>query len=141
MYLALDWGLKKVGVATADPQGIVVTPRPTLLRPKSPQLWSLTADDKSNLLKLKASFESECIVLGNPLRAGKSRPQELQAYANFCRKLSEILGLPVETETEELSSWEAGQSADSPHSEDSLAAALILKSFLARRLVGTPPRP
>ncbi len=131
-YLALDWGLKKVGVATADPQGIVITPREVYFRPQSPQLWSLTAEDKSFIKKLLLDFEPKVIVVGNPLRA-ESTEKNLRAYSNFLKKLSDLTQLSIENEDESLSSWEASKVARPGEHDDSEAAAVILRSFLSRR--------
>ncbi len=132
-YLALDWGLKKVGVATADPNGIVITPRKVLRRSQSPQIWSLSAEDKVALTKLVQEYEVSVLVLGNPLSPQKSPESSIRAYKNFCDKLFTLLQIPVESEDETLSSWEAQKTGAGPETEDSVAAAIILKSFLSRR--------
>jgi putative transcription antitermination factor YqgF len=132
-YLALDWGLKKIGVATADPEGRVITPRAVIFRKNSPQIWSLGSEDKIFLKKLQAEYEVTVIVLGNPLRAGKAPEAALRAYKNFCDKLFTLLQIPVECEDETLSSWEAKKMSPDAKNEDSVAAAIILKSFLSRR--------
>jgi RNase H-fold protein (predicted Holliday junction resolvase) len=132
-FLCLDWGLKKVGVATADPDGRVVTPRAPYLRNSSPQLWSLTAQDKEFLVRLKQDFEVAEIVLGDPLDPQKSAEPVRRAYQNFCDKLFTLLQIPVHRENEYLTSWEARKTAPEGVSEDSRAAAILLESFLSRR--------
>ncbi len=123
--LALDWGLKKVGIAKADIKGIVITPRPVWIREPAGQVWSLTSEDKKFLLETVKEEEIGLMILGDP-RGPEGQPTPSSENATrFAKKLEALLNIPVILVPEQNSSWEhRGKSA-----EDSLVAASLLKSF------------
>lgn len=80
-------------------------------------------------------------MVGDPVNMDGSGSELSRLAGKFARRLSERFRLPVEQEDERLSSFEAKQQlAGEGHSgnyrdepADSLAAKLILDSWLARR--------
>jgi putative Holliday junction resolvase len=129
--LALDWGLKKIGVATSDERGIAITPRPLWRRAPAGQLWSLSGRDKEDLRELLETYEPSEILLGDPRGAhGESTPSSELAH-RFAARLTDFTGLNVHLVPETLTSWES-RHADN---EDSHAAGLIIESFLRERKI------
>ncbi|NCN41814.1 pre-16S rRNA-processing nuclease YqgF [bacterium] len=123
--LALDWGLKKVGLAKADIKGIVVSPRSTWQRAPAGQIWSLTSDDKSTLMILIQQEEPALLILGDPRGPqGEETPSSINAK-RFARKLEDLLSIPVALVPEQNTSWEQ-KGADN---EDSLVACALITSF------------
>jgi putative Holliday junction resolvase len=127
--LSLDWGLKKVGVATVDETGTVITPQKSFRRSRAGQVWSLNADDKAELTRLKEEFEPGALILGIPVNADGSETQAAKGARNLAVKLKEFCRLEVHLVSEHLTSWEARDAKD----EDSQAAALFIRDFLFSR--------
>jgi putative Holliday junction resolvase len=133
--LALDWGLKKVGVATLDETGSVVTPRAVHLRREAGQTWSLNVHDKAFLARLLTDYEPGALVLGLPLNADGSESKASGHARRFRDKLAAATGLEVHLVSEVLSSWVNKEAANDPRrglrSDDSLAAATLLEDYLS----------
>lgn len=129
--LALDWGLKKIGVATADDRGIAITPRALWKRAPAGQTWSLSRGDKTELFKIIESWEPSLIVLGDPRGRHGEITEASRNAARFASKLEEFTRLPVHLVAETLTSWESRHAAN----EDSAAAALLIETFLRERRI------
>lgn len=128
-FLSLDWGQKKVGFATSDDQGIVITPRGSFARKgiKKEATWTLTLTDIHELKKLVEKFEIEKIILGYPLtRQGEDGPAACGAK-HLSTQITKQFMIPVELVDEYLSSWEARKEAN----EDASAAAIILRDYFS----------
>lgn len=127
-YLAIDWGQKKVGLATADAGGLVVTPQRVLRRDPAAQKWLLNKNDLAALAPLCEEWEIGNLVLGLPLQRGGRASDESEAARKFAVQLEAKLKRPVFLVDEHLSSWEARQQRG-PQGEDAQAAALFLRDF------------
>jgi putative Holliday junction resolvase len=125
--LGLDWGLKKVGVATMDETGSAVTPRAVFRRKEAGQVWSLNAHDKTFLREQIERYEPGALVLGLPLNADGSESAASGHARRFALKLAELTRLEVHLVSEVLSSWEHRGQAD----EDSRAAATLLEDYVS----------
>jgi|GEM_PF-2267933 len=123
--LALDWGLKKIGVATGDSQGIAITPRELWKRKPAGQIWSFSKDDKSDLSALLSLYEPSIIFLGQPLSLEGKETHASQCAARLADKITELSGLKVVLVPETLTSWESRHAAN----DDSAAAALLIESY------------
>ena len=132
-YLALDYGLKRVGVAVSDPEGIMAFPRCTLKREVR----------KTFFAELLALIEKECpdaIVLGYPLHTDGSECLTTTQVRNFAASLRRRVTLPIYYMNEVLSSAdaesrlaEAGLNGRAIREVvDQEAAVLILESFLSQ---------
>lgn len=123
--LAIDWGLRKVGLAKSDDKGIVISPRPVWMRSPAGQTWSLTAEDKTKFKQILEQEDLMLLLLGDPRGpSGESTPASENAH-RFATKLELLSGLPVALIPEQNSSWEH----EGEDNEDSLVAASFLQSF------------
>jgi putative holliday junction resolvase len=129
--LSLDWGLKKIGVATSDARGIAITPRALWRRAPAGQTWSFSRADKDDLARLLKDWEPSVLVLGDPRGSRGEMTEASEHAARLAKRLEEFCGLPVHLVAETLTSWESRHAAN----EDSAAAALLIESFLRERKI------
>jgi len=132
-YLAIDYGLKRVGLALCDPSETIVSP-----------LQQLPSDANhpqrliQQLQQIIVENQIEEIVLGLPLNMDDSESEQTRITRKFAAKLSEALGLQVHLQDERLSSsvaqerlTQAGLSRrKQKDKKDMLAACTILEDFL-----------
>lgn len=129
IYLGVDWGRRRVGVAVSDELGRMAHPLVTL-EPKS------LAGLVQSLVDLARERGATAVVLGLPKHMNGSEGESAGAVRKFAVEL-EAAGLPVTFWDERLSSWEAtgrlregGASSREKGRVDRAAAALLLQSFL-----------
>jgi putative Holliday junction resolvase len=136
--LAVDYGLKRIGLAMTDLLQIAASPFETI------ESVSL----KKNALKIaetaKANEVSE-IVVGLPLSMNGDESEMTGIVRNFIDELKKVSGLPVVEIDERLTTAQAErmlvEEADMPRgkrkgAKDKIAAALILQIRLERRNFG-----
>lgn len=125
--LALDWGLRRVGVAYG-----------TALLGRAKPLLTLHEQGETRFARigqLIAQWQPDALVVGVP-RHPDGAPHENTARAQrFARQLAGRFGLPVHEVDERYTSVEAEAAGASD--TDAAAAALILEQFL-RSLPGEP---
>jgi len=136
--MALDFGLSQIGVAVGNCLLGTTRPLPVIRardgRPEWPALEALIAQWRPDL-----------VIVGEPLNMDGSRGPMSARVAKFARQVRGRLGLDVTLVDERLSSFEAKTiSRDQGHRGDyrkqpvdSLAAELILRSWLAENKTGT----
>ena len=124
--LALDFGEKRIGLATSDASGRIATPRQTLLR----------KDDGaalSKILEFCSEEEVELILLGVP-RSPSGRESPFAArIRSFARKLEAATAIPVRFHEETLTSDEAARRLPPGARRaglDPIAAAVLLEDYL-----------
>jgi putative Holliday junction resolvase len=131
-FLALDVGLKRIGIAVSDELGLTAQPVLTLERRRNPR------EDLRSIGRLCRRFAVSGIVVGNPLKlTGEVSTQAAKIQA-FAAALGELTGLPIHLWDERLTTHEAHQllyeaghaRQDHRHMVDQVAATLILQSFL-----------
>ncbi len=123
-YLAVDFGEKRIGLATSDASGTIATPRKTLTRNRDER-----AIDE--IVRFLRDEEVEEIVLGIP-HHGDGRENDLgPRVRSFGRKLEKAAGLPVRTVNEHLTTREAERRSPGPEGADAAAAAVILEDYLS----------
>lgn len=132
--LAIDYGLRRMGLALSDALGLTARPLAT---------WNRTnrRHDLARLRDLCRRHGVAGIVVGWPLRLDGTPGEMAAEAARFAGRVRKLTGLPVELQDERLSSWEAGEllreqpprpkRRDRP--VDDLAAAVILRDYLSRR--------
>ena len=133
MYLGIDWGAKKIGLAVGDDFTRVAVP------------W-LIAKNLAEVLKLLNQEAIDVIVVGEPKHlAGKSDSKD---FAKFLTELKSRTKLPIELIDERLSTRMAnrlgydktmtvGQNKKVKKGDDAVAAMLILQTFLDRQSYGS----
>ena len=135
--MALDVGESTVGIAVSDPLGLTAQPVATLRR-------TTLAKDLAAIHAMVRSHEVTSIVVGLPLRmSGEAGPAAVAAIA-FAKRIGEAVKLPVTTWDERLTTVQAERcllEADLSRRHrrrviDTVAAALILQSFLDSRKAG-----
>jgi len=134
-YLAIDYGLKRVGLAVCDPDESIVSPFCQLEARKN---WPEGLIEQ--LQKIILEHQIEAIVVGLPLNMDDTEGEQAQLTRQFSKKLIQATGLPVHLQDERLSSAAAdemlaehGMSRQKQKSRrDMLAACAILRDFLGQ---------
>jgi putative Holliday junction resolvase len=124
-YLAIDFGERRIGLATSDATGLIATPRRTILR----------TSDRGAIAEIGGfarDEEVEGIVVGLPHHADGRENALAPRVRSFARKLSEALALPVAFVDEHLTSRAAADRYPSAEI-DAAAAAVLLDDFLSTR--------
>ena len=132
-YLAIDYGLKRVGIAVSDVGGHFAFPRCTLKRETKAAFFA-------QLLELIEKEQAEAIVLGLPLHVDGTECLTTRQVRNFAESLKRRTPLPVYWINEALTSNAAEQElyeqglgfAKVKEIVDQQAAAIILESFLGQ---------
>ena len=132
--LAIDYGQKRIGLALSDELQLTAQPLQTLVRTNR-------RNDLRRLREIARKHEVRRVVVGHPVRLDGTAGEMAQEAARFARRIQKELGLPVELADERLTSWEAEQMrAESKKRNrrgvDEIAAAVILRDYLARRTAG-----
>lgn len=130
--LAIDFGSKNIGTAVSDWLGITVRPVETIRR-------SSVKRDIGRLKSLVESLEAEAVVIGLPLRMDGAMGDAAVAVAQFAEALRAALDVPVYTQDERLTSYEADQqmiergiSREQRRARsDEVAATIILRDYLS----------
>ena len=130
--LAIDYGLKRTGIAVTDPMKMIASPLETV--PTSNLLaWLKVYIEKENV---------ERIVIGMPINLDMSDTHTSVPVRNFIPKLEQQFpGLPISTVDERFTSKMAMQTMimggmkkkdrREKSNVDKISASLILQSFLA----------
>lgn len=135
--LAVDLGSRRIGVALSDPTGTVAAPLHTIPHRERRK-------DVAAVAAVAQARGVERIVLGWPRNMdGTSGPAARRAEA-FAEALRRVAGVPVDLWDERLSTVAADRSlrdSDVRRTRrkalrDQIAAALILQSYLERRVRG-----
>ncbi len=138
--MALDVGQARIGIALCDPLRLAARPHSTLTR-------GSRRADFARLATIAREEEVAGVVCGLPLNMDGSTGPQAQTTRKWAMRLAHalrvLLGapLPIALWDERLSSYAARElmAAWPRHSEDALAATVILQSFLAAQKQGMPP--
>ncbi len=131
-YLAIDFGLKRLGLAVSDPKGKMAFPYRTLYKQTNEMLFQ----EIGNIIRQE---NIEAIILGLPMALNGDRTLITRQVENFSRRLKARFSLPVHLVDEALTSAEAEEKlrqANVPISKrkailDQQSAVEILNSFLS----------
>ncbi len=121
--MALDFGEKRVGVASTDDSGEFALPRLTLINDEH----LLDA-----VLKFKLKEGISKIIIGESKNLNGS-PNAIMTAIEIFKKELEAMGIEVLFQSEVLTTVEARRLQGQTELTDASAAALILKSFLDSR--------
>ncbi len=125
--VAIDFGEKRIGLATCDAAGMIATPRRTLLR---------KGDDASirEITAFCTEEEAEGILLGVPRSPDGVESPFAARIRSFGRKLARRTALPIHFHEETLTSNEAARRLPPGATRaeaDRTAAAVLLEDWLS----------
>lgn len=140
--MALDYGRRRIGVATSDPTATIASPHSAVRHGGDPD------DPPDELLSLIEELDPVRIVVGMPKHMDGSEGEMAEEARSFASTLAAATDVPVETWDERLSSAAARRAlvdTGAPRGKrrekgrvDAMAATLVLKAWLAaRRRPGT----
>jgi putative Holliday junction resolvase len=138
--VALDIGVKRIGVAVSDPSGTVATPLRVL------DAASVHGDARE-LVSLVDEYEAELVVIGLPCSLDGTEGPQADFVRSVGERVARFLRVPVTYCDERFSSVEARRAMtsagvcdrDKRGSVDMVAAALFLQAYLdAHREENTP---
>ncbi len=131
--LAIDFGAKRIGTAISDALGITVRPVETIRR-------SGVERDIARLKSLVEELEAEAVVFGLPLRMDGTQGEAAEAAMRFAERLRSRISVPLFTQDERLTSYEAeqmmierGYGREKRRARsDEFAAMIILQDYLSK---------
>ena len=118
-YLGVDWGEKRIGLATADSEVKLALPLKTVA-------------SLAELLSTLKEEQTDVIIIGAPQKMS-GEAADNPVWVNFLAQLKIKSGLPVETVDERLSSLAAdalGGEDKETAGRDEIAASIILQGYL-----------
>jgi putative Holliday junction resolvase len=129
--LAIDFGLRRIGLAISDPLGITAQGIPTLHR-------TSIRKDIEHIRAVAEEYSVEKVIVGNPLSHTGKETAMSQHVRDFVKKLQGRLSCPVELWDERLTSVEANRLLKTSgisinkrqQAVDRVAAALLLQNYL-----------
>jgi putative transcription antitermination factor YqgF len=120
--LALDYGSARTGVAVSDPTG-------TVARPLGVVQQAASDEGIARLVELARAEDVERVVVGLPLTLRGEHGAQAEETDRFVELLRDALDIPVESFDERFTT-KLAQSGDIEASEDAVAAAHLLTSYL-----------
>ncbi len=134
VVVAVDFGEKRIGLATSDAAGVLATPRTTLFRRSD-------AAAVEELARFCREAEAALVVFGIP-RSPEGRESALAGRVrSFAGRFERATGLPVRFHEETLTSNEAARRLPPGATREDLdrtAAAVLLEDYLQH--AGASPR-
>ncbi len=135
-YLAIDYGLKRLGLALCDAGETIVSPLC-----QWPVDLSRPDQIHAKLQGVIAEHEIDAVVVGLPLNMDGSEGEQARLSRHFAERLERALAIPVNLQDERLSSMAADEllaesglsKAKRKTKRDMLAACDILKDFLQKK--------
>ena len=121
-YLGIDFGTKRIGIATSDQSGEFAFPKKII--PNGPQAVA-------EIMELITVENIEKIVIGNSITSSGDRNSVMKHVDQFVDQLKSQLDIPIAMQDERFSSMMA-RSMDRQKSDlvDDRAAALLLQRYL-----------
>jgi len=145
--VGIDLGERRVGVAVSDSEARLASPHVVIERSDDP------ARDRGEIARIVTEVGATTVVVGLPLSLDGTLGPAAEAARAEAQALTEVVGVPVETHDERLSSVSAGHSlaasglrrgarrAARRRSVDKVAAAIMLQSWLDTRVQRGGTRP
>ncbi|HEY3486378.1 MAG TPA: Holliday junction resolvase RuvX [Ilumatobacteraceae bacterium] len=133
--LGVDLGSKRIGIAVSDITGTVASPLTVVHRSKSRR------HDLLEIARIATEEEVDVVVVGLPLSMSGEMGAAARAAAAEAERLATVVGVPVETHDERLTTVTAERAlieADLRAPErrkvvDKVAAAVMLQAWLDGR--------
>lgn len=131
-FLAIDYGLKRIGLAISDEMKIIASPIETLKTP--PKM----IDTVLEILMITKKYTIEKVVVGIPLKLNGSSSFMTDEVKAFIECFQEKTSIPVVQWDERLSSMQAEKTLKETRltrkkrsqKVDAVAAVIILQSYL-----------
>ena len=129
--IALDVGIRRIGLALSDPLRITAQGLETLVRKNlRHDVWKLS--------QLAKQHEARMFLVGHPLHMSGDAGRQAHLVEEFSAKLEQRTGVPVKLWDERLTTVQAGRVLRSSgisiekraKAVDRLSAVLILQSYL-----------
>jgi putative Holliday junction resolvase len=129
--LAIDFGLRRIGLAISDALGVTAQGLPTLQR-------TSIRKDIEHIRTMAEDYSAEKVIVGNPIgHTGKATSMSRHAE-DFAKKLQGRLNCPVELWDERLTSVEANRMLKTAglsinkrqQAVDRVSAVLLLQNYL-----------
>ena len=131
-YLAIDYGLKRTGLAVCDQAETLASPL---------EVIEGSRDIAVRIARAVKEHQAGAVVVGLPLNMDGSRGPQAKKTLELAAQLEKRLDVPVHLQDERLSSYAASEKLQ--HTQlsrkkkirrlDAVAAAQILEDFLAGR--------
>lgn len=124
-YMGIDYGRRRIGMAVADEETGIAIPRGIMVR----------KNDEQAINEIKALIQGEGIgkiIMGLPVGLDGKGNEMVVAVRAFARKLSILADLPIEFESEILTTRMARREGIDVNNIDAASAAIILQSYLDR---------
>ncbi|MFA5422499.1 MAG: Holliday junction resolvase RuvX [Phycisphaerae bacterium] len=128
-YLAIDYGLKRTGLAVCDPSQTICSPLSVL---------DSTRNLIGKLAEIITAENIDAVVVGLPINMDDTEGLQAKKVRDFAAKLKAAINVPLHFQDERLSSFTADEKlkmhdlsrAGKKQRQDALAAAQILQDFL-----------
>lgn len=136
--LAIDYGLKRIGLAISDSNGIISTPLTTLRFTKNRRILELITD----LTELIAEYRVKSILIGVPQEFSDKNHINTVRITDFSNTLKKRIEIPILFWDESYSTSSAKEMVISHGSNfksnkekiDSIAASIFLQEYLNSKL-------
>jgi putative Holliday junction resolvase len=133
--IALDLGARRIGVAVSDPTGTLASPHGVIERARD------RATDHAAIAALVSELDAERVVVGLPLSLSGATGPAAEAALAEAAQLASVLGVPVETFDERLTTVAAARSMRAGGTKarkqrkriDEMAASVMLQNWLEQR--------
>ena len=130
IFLGIDYGTKRIGLAKSDPSGILSTPFETLSSKNDPFL------DSELIIEKLTEINAECLVIGLPLNMNGTSGEMVRKVRKLIFSIRKKSSVPIKEWDERLTSVQATKIINTKKNKmgrssvDSISAALILESYL-----------
>ena len=133
-HLAIDFGVKRIGLAVCDSSEKIVSPLETVNRKDD-------AQSIRRIAKVIADEGIEAVVVGLPVNMNGSEGPQARRTREFADLLAKSITIPLHFQNEQLSSFAADDrlaireltKLGARRRQDAVAAAIILAGFLDAR--------
>ena len=125
IYIGIDYGQKRIGIAISDDEVKIAFPRTTVENKGNNKLVKTIA----SLVKKE---QISCMVVGLPVGLQGQETKQTKGVRAFANKLRKVVSVPVEFENEMLTTKMAKESG--AKDIDASSAAIMLQSYLDKKL-------
>ena len=131
IFLGIDYGTKRIGLAKSDPSGTLSTPFETLSSKNDPFL------DSELIIEKLTETNAECLVIGLPLNMNGTSGEMVRKVRKLIFCIRKNSSVQIKEWDERLTSVQAIKIINTKKNKmgrasvDSISAALILESFLS----------